>query len=109
MQAVASQFYGQLETMLQAAQADGRYPINAAAEIRCNTVDGVAGLPWADVAPPTLAATHSVDPGDPALDTVIWLNVGTIPGHARRQRVLHRAGGLDPRHLGQGPAQPAPP
>lgn len=37
-------------------------------------------VPWANAAPPPLGATRSVAPGDTSLDTVIWLNVGTITG-----------------------------
>jgi FAD/FMN-containing dehydrogenase len=79
VQEAASQFYQQVHTMLEHARAAGKYPINAAMEIRCTTVDRVDALP-AGAAPPTLAATHSVDPANAALDTVIWLNLGTITG-----------------------------
>ncbi|MDH3754166.1 MAG: FAD-binding protein [Acidimicrobiia bacterium] len=80
VQAVAHQFFEQLSTMLDNARQAGSYPINAAAEIRCTTVDTSTGLPWSDAAPAALAVTNSVDPSDASLDTVIWLNVGTITG-----------------------------
>lgn len=79
VQQAANQFYEQVSTMLQRARAAGNYPINAAMEIRCTTVDRVGALP-AGAAPPALAATHSVDHDNSALDTVIWLNLGTITG-----------------------------
>ena len=80
VQQVANQFFQQLTTMLSAYKAKSIYPINAAAEIRCTTVDRMQAVPWANAAPPPLGATRSVAPGDTSLDTVIWLNVGTITG-----------------------------
>jgi Cholesterol oxidase, substrate-binding len=80
VQQVASLFFRQVNNMLTLAQEAGKYPINTAVEIRCTTVDRQAALNVPDALPPALAATHSVDPQDPTLDTVIWLNVGAIPG-----------------------------
>lgn len=80
VQDVASRFFQQLRSMLARYEQQGVYPINAAAEIRCNTVDQMGAVPWNDAPPPALAATRSVAPSDEALDTVIWLNVGTITG-----------------------------
>jgi hypothetical protein len=82
VQQVASQFFTQVKTMLDTEQALGRYPINAAMEIRCTTIDRQDALPVPSCPPPALAATHSVTPQDPTLDTVIWLNLGTITGTA---------------------------
>jgi FAD/FMN-containing dehydrogenase len=79
VQQVASQFFQQVNGMLNASSAEGKYPINAALEIRCTTVDRQDALP-AGSPPPALSASHSVAPLDKTLDTVIWLNVGTITG-----------------------------
>jgi len=81
VQQVASQFFTQVKSMLdtRTAATPPKYPINAAMEIRCTTIDLQTALPTGSQ-PPALAATHSVDPGDTTLDTVIWLNVGTITG-----------------------------
>ncbi len=48
-------------------------------EIRCNTLDRQGDLGVTGAVPPTLAATHSVDPGDQSLDTIIWLNIAVVP------------------------------
>lgn len=77
VQYVANEFYEQVQSQLSAAESKGEYPVNAAMEIRCTTVDSLDGLPWDDAVPAPLAATNPVDP---SLDTVIWLNVGTITG-----------------------------
>jgi hypothetical protein len=79
VQQVASQFFQQVDGMLDIASAEGKYPINVALEIRCTTVDRQDGLP-AGSPPPALSASHSVTPLDKTLDTVIWVNVGTITG-----------------------------
>lgn len=79
VQSVASQFYNQVKTMLDGAEANGSYPVNAAMEIRCTTIDQQTALGVNGAPPPALAATHSVTPQDPSIDTVIWLNLGTIP------------------------------
>jgi hypothetical protein len=82
VQQVASQFFTQVKSMLETQEGatPPQYPINAAMEIRCTTVDRQNALPVPSSSPPALAATHSVTPGDPTLDTVIWLNLGTITG-----------------------------
>lgn len=77
VQYVANEFFEQVRSQLNVAESNGVYPINAAMEIRCTTVDSRDALPWADSVPAPLAATNPVDP---SLDTVIWLNVGTITG-----------------------------
>ncbi len=65
---------------MTAAEKQGKYPINAAVEIRCTTIDRQDALGLPGALPPALAATHSVNPQDTTLDTVLWMNVGTIPG-----------------------------
>ena len=80
VQDVANRFYEQVTSMMNAARSKGQYPVNAAIEIRCTTVDHETALKTPGAPPPTLAATHSVDPQNAALDTVIWLNVGAVPG-----------------------------
>ena len=75
VQQVVNLFFEKVKAMLDAAETAGTYPINAAMEIRCTTIDRPGVLPT-----PALAATHSVAPHDPTLDTVVWLNVGTVTG-----------------------------
>ncbi|MDQ1435922.1 MAG: hypothetical protein QOF59_2738 [Actinomycetota bacterium] len=79
VQEVASQFFQQVNEMLTAAAAGGAYPVNAAMEIRCTTIDQQTALGVTGAPPAALAATHSVTPNDSTIDTVIWLNVGAIP------------------------------
>jgi hypothetical protein len=77
VQAVASQFYDQLNSMLLAAEP-GSYPVNAAMEIRCTTIDQLTNVGVSDPVPAALASTHPVTPGNASIDTVIWLNVGGV-------------------------------
>ena len=79
VQAVASQFFQQLTSAMDTARAGGKYPVNAATEIRCTTLDRQDALGVTGAVPPTLAATHSVAPDDPTLDTVIWFNIAVVP------------------------------
>ncbi len=78
VQTIASAFYQKVNSMLDADRGVGKYPINAALELRCTTIDKQDALPQPTSPPPTLSAAHSVNPQDATLDTVIWLNVGTI-------------------------------
>lgn len=69
------------ERRLDAARAQGRFPINSAVELRCCSVDRAddAGVPGARV--PALAAT-APRTDRPEWDTVVWVNVLTLPGTA---------------------------
>ena len=78
VQLVASQFYDKVKSMLEVGRSSWKYPINAALEIRCTTIDTHDALLPAGSPPPALSAAHSVAPNDATLDTVIWLNVGTM-------------------------------
>lgn len=83
VQGAASAFFTKVQSMLMEAAQDKvspSYPINAAMELRCDTMDESLGLAITYPSPPALAATRSATPGDAALDTVFWLNVGTITG-----------------------------
>ncbi len=80
VQQVTSDFFTQLQAMITQYAGNGQYPVNAAMEIRCTTVDDRTSLGVADPAPAALAPTHSVNPLDPTIDTVIWLNVGSVTG-----------------------------
>ncbi len=80
VQQVASDFFTQLQTMIKQYAANGQYPVNGAMEIRLTTVDEPDSTGVTDPAPAALAATHPVNPLDPTIDTVIWLNVGYITG-----------------------------
>lgn len=79
VQAVASTFFEHLAAKMNEARAAGKYPVNAATEFRCTTLDRQNALGVPGAMPPALAATHSVDPSDPSLDTIIWLNVAVVP------------------------------
>lgn len=79
VQLVAHTFFAKLQSLLASAKESGSYPVNAAMEIRCTTVDTIDGLPQGSVGS-ALATTTPVNPADPSVDTVIWLNVGTITG-----------------------------
>jgi hypothetical protein len=79
VQAAAFEYYTQLQSLLTSYQRKGQHPINGAVEIRCTTIDRQQDLEVAGARPPALAATHSADPNDPALDTVLWVDVLTFP------------------------------
>lgn len=80
VQAAASAFYVQFTTMLESYRRADNYPINGPVELRFTTVDRQTDLGVPGASPPSLAATHSVDPGDATLDTVFWVDALTLPG-----------------------------
>lgn len=80
LQDVAHRFFLQYTAMLKSYQDQGKYPVNGPVEIRFTTVDRVDDLGIPGATPPALAATHSIAPDDPSLDTVFWLDALTLPG-----------------------------
>jgi hypothetical protein len=82
VQAAANAFYVQFKNMLARYRKADKYPINGPVELRFTTVDRQDELGVPGASPPSLAATHSVDPADGALDTVFWVDALTLPGTA---------------------------
>ncbi|HEX2642960.1 MAG TPA: cholesterol oxidase substrate-binding domain-containing protein, partial [Thermoanaerobaculia bacterium] len=80
VQDVAHRVCTQFDAQLKAYQNQGKYPVNGPLELRWTTVDQVQDLGIAGAAPPALAASHSIAPADPSLDTVFWFDALTLPG-----------------------------
>ena len=106
VQQVASQFY---ETGQHDARGMPEWPGSTRSTRRWRSaarpIDRVDALP-AGASPPALAATHSVAPDDPTLDTVIWLNLGTITGTPGANEFYTELESLDPEHVGHAAAEP---
>ncbi|NNG39259.1 FAD-binding protein [Flexivirga sp. ID2601S] len=81
VQRVVHEFAESFSARLSAYQSRGQFPVNSCVEIRVTGVDDPADVatPGARVA--ELSPARPVD-GRPELDTVVWLDILTMPGTA---------------------------
>ncbi len=79
LQRTINEFVTRFSAQLAAYQAQGKYPINGAVEIRACSLDNPAdcGVPGAGA--PLLSALRP-RPDHPEWDTAVWLNCLSIPG-----------------------------
>lgn len=78
VQRVVHEFYVKYQERITAYQAQGKYPMNGPVEIRVTGVDATAEVAGGGVSPQLSAARPRAD--HPDWDTVVWLDMGTIPG-----------------------------
>ncbi|GAA0251829.1 cholesterol oxidase substrate-binding domain-containing protein [Cryptosporangium japonicum] len=77
-QRVVHEFYVKYQERITAYQAQGKFPMNGPVEIRVTGVDAPAEVAGGGVSPQLSAARPR--PDHPEWDTVVWLDMGTIPG-----------------------------
>jgi FAD/FMN-containing dehydrogenase len=78
IQQVVSDFYAQYTSRLSYYQRLGRYPMNGPVEIRVTGLDQPAESAVPGAQPPILSSARP-RPDHPGWDTVVWLNMGTLP------------------------------
>jgi FAD/FMN-containing dehydrogenase len=81
VQWVVHTFAAEYRRLLTAYAGQGRFPINAAVEIRATGLDVPADAEVPGAVAPLLSAT-APDPAHPEWDTAVWLDVLTLPGTA---------------------------
>ena len=79
VQRVVNEFYLQYQAKITAYQAQGKFPMNGPVEIRVTGVDAPAESGVTGAVSPQLSAARP-RPDHPEWDTVVWLDMGTIPG-----------------------------
>jgi FAD/FMN-containing dehydrogenase len=79
VQRVVSEFFARYRDRVLAYQAQGRYPMNGPIEIRVTGLDVPGEVAGAAAVTPQLSAARP-RPDHPEWDTVVWLDMGTIPG-----------------------------
>jgi FAD/FMN-containing dehydrogenase len=78
-QRVVNEFYLQYQAKITAYQAQNKFPMNGPVEIRVTGVDAPAESGVSGAVSPQLSAARP-RPDHPEWDTVVWLDMGTIPG-----------------------------
>ncbi|GAA4964748.1 cholesterol oxidase substrate-binding domain-containing protein [Yinghuangia aomiensis] len=79
VQRVVSEFYTKYTQLIGAFQGNGQYPCNSPIEIRVTGVDRPDEVAVAGAVVPQLSAARP-RPDHPEWDTVVWLDVATLPG-----------------------------
>ena len=78
IQQVVSDFYTQYTSRLNHYAGLGQYPINGPVEIRVTGLDQTADVLTTGAQPPILSSVRP-RPDQPAWDTCVWLDMGTLP------------------------------
>ena len=78
IQQVVSDFYTQYTSRLNHYAGLGQYPINGPVEIRVTGLDQTADILTTGAQPPILSSVRP-RPDQPAWDTCVWLDMGTLP------------------------------
>ncbi|TQS41917.1 cholesterol oxidase substrate-binding domain-containing protein [Cryptosporangium phraense] len=78
VQRVVHEFYVEYQERITAYQAQNKFPMNGPVEIRVTGVDKPSEVTGGGVSPQLSAARPR--PDHPEWDTVVWLDMGTIPG-----------------------------
>ena len=88
VQQVLSDFYSKYTATIAAYQANGDYPMNGPIEIRVTGLDTVAEAPMAGAVSPQLSAVRP-RPDHPEWNTVVWLDMGTMPATPKVAAFYH--------------------
>ncbi|MFI5952308.1 cholesterol oxidase substrate-binding domain-containing protein [Cryptosporangium sp. NPDC051539] len=78
VQRVVNEFYVKYQERITAYQAQNKFPMNGPVEIRVTGVDAPGEVNGGGVSPQLSAARPR--PDHPEWNTVVWLDMGTIPG-----------------------------
>ena len=78
IQQVVSDFYAQYTSRLAHYQSLGQYPMNGPVEIRITGLDQTADVQSTSAQSPILSSVRP-RPDQPAWDTAVWLDMGTLP------------------------------
>ncbi|MFI1382656.1 cholesterol oxidase substrate-binding domain-containing protein [Embleya sp. NPDC020886] len=79
VQRVLNEFFVRYTGLLGAYKANGQYPCNSPIELRVTGIDRASEVVTANAVEPTLSAARP-RPDHPEWDTVVWLDVATLPG-----------------------------
>ncbi|WP_406288583.1 cholesterol oxidase substrate-binding domain-containing protein [Embleya sp. NBC_00896] len=79
VQRVLNEFFVKYTGLLNAYKANGQYPCNSPIELRVTGVDRASEVATPGAVEPTLSAARP-RPDHPEWDTVVWLDVATLPG-----------------------------
>jgi FAD/FMN-containing dehydrogenase len=79
VQRVLNEFFVKYTALLGAYKANGQYPCNSPIELRVTGIDRPDEVAVAGAVVPTLSAARG-RPDHPEWDTVVWLDVATLPG-----------------------------
>jgi FAD/FMN-containing dehydrogenase len=78
IQQVVSDFYTQYSSLLSSYAAQGQYPMNGPIEIRVTGLDHPSDALVSGAQSPILSSVRP-RPDQPAWDTAVWLDMGTLP------------------------------
>ena len=79
VQRVLNEFFTKYRQLLNAYKANGQYPVNSPIELRVTGIDKASEVATPGAVEPTLSAARP-RPDHPEWDTVVWLDVATLPG-----------------------------